>query len=70
MSVARTPELKDMVREWAAQFEEDMQRGVRSLRVQFDIEGRDEPFTVFANRTGVFVVEPGAKPVPVKDWLA
>lgn len=59
-----------MVQEWAAEFEDGMRRGVRSLRVQFDIEGRDEPFTLFANKTGVFVVEPGEKPIPVEEWLS
>lgn len=70
MSINRTPELLRQLRDCADDFEHNIAHGLRSCRAQWDIEGHTEPFTLFANRSGTFVVEPGEKPVPVKEWLA
>lgn len=69
MSVNRTPELLADLRKWATEFTHDIGLGMRSIRAQWDIEGHEEPLTLYANRTGTFVVEPGEKPVPAIEWL-
>lgn len=69
MSVNRTPELLAHVKEWADVFTDSVAKGQRSHRTQWDVEGTDEPLTLYANRSGTFIVEPGCKPVPVQEWL-
>lgn len=69
MTINRTPETLTQLADCAADFEYNMRQGMRSCRAQWDIEGTNEPLTLYANRHGVFIVEPGAKPVPVEEWL-
>lgn len=69
MSVNRTPELLAQLRDVVDDFEYNIAHGLRSCRAQWDIEEYSEPLTLFANRSGTFIVEPGQKPVPVKEWL-
>lgn len=70
MSVNRTPELLDMIREWTDHFEDLMLRGAYTARIQWRIEGHDHPLTLLANGSGVFVVEPGAGMKPAREWAA
>lgn len=70
MTVNRTSQLVHDLKLWAGEFERQLTRkAVRSLRVQWPIEGRDGVLTLFGNENGVFVQEPGRKPVRVNEWL-
>jgi hypothetical protein len=69
MTVNRTPELLAAIREWAEEFTAGVEQGMRSMRAQWDIEGHAEPLTLYANKSGTFIIEPGQKPAPVKEWL-
>lgn len=69
MTITRAPEVLADLLLWIEDFEVLMEKGARSARIQWDIEGHDEPLTLLANRQGVFIVEPGAGTVPAREWL-
>jgi hypothetical protein len=68
--ILRTENIREELIDCVADFEWNIkQGGMRSCRGQWDIEGTDQPLTLYANRGGTFIVEPGSKPVPAKRWL-
>lgn len=69
MGINRTDETTKHLEEWVTEFERWISEGMRSMRAQWNIEGHDEPLTLYANGSGVFIVEPGQKPTPANEWL-
>lgn len=67
--INRTEQLLAEVRVWADEFSHIVTGGIRSARIQWNIDGHAEPLTLYANKTGTYIVEPGSKPVSAVEWL-
>lgn len=67
--IHRTPELLQELRDYTTDAENWMTRGGRSVRWQWNVEGHTDPLTLYGNEKGVFIVEPGTKPVLAHEWL-
>lgn len=70
MTTTRTADSLAEIKTWVEDFADLMGRGARSARIQFDVDGHTDPFTIYANKNGTFIVEPGSKPVPATEWLS